>query len=99
MRARTYAYWTCIAVALVIVAAFLPRPALAAECAASLDEVVTAVEAKGGTLLDLIDMPGDGFDQLVFFDSQGTIIMGLAFRGCIVSPPVGVGKMREVTPA
>lgn len=71
----------------------------AEECAANLGDTVAAVESAGGELIDLVDVRSDHFDQIVIVELRGALIIGGVKEGCMVTPPIPLDTVREVTPA
>ena len=65
--------------------------AAAAECAQPIDDVVALIEAAGGAFIDLIDVPGKDFDQLIVAEFGGAIAVGRALMGCAVGGPTSLG--------
>ncbi len=86
-------FWTIlivlIAVAVLVVALYPPR-VRAQECQ-TIDATMALIEDNGGTFLDLIDVNGAGFDQLVIADLGGAIVVGAFNGGCAVGGPVALG--------
>lgn len=75
-------------------------PVLAAECRTiSLPAAIAETEANGGALVDMIDVPGIEFDQIVVVNGFGMLWIGYAKEGCMVSRPIPIGKAVEATPA
>lgn len=78
-----------IACALAI-AVLVPRPGYAEECRTSVDKAVADAIEFGGYLVDLIDIPGEGADQLLVVKVQGAIVASLVFKSCLTGPPIGL---------
>lgn len=73
-------------------------PAYAQKCE-TIEDVQTFVESVDGAMLDLIDVNGKGFDQIIVTDVYGAIIIGLSLNGCTVGVPVILGLSVPFVPA
>jgi hypothetical protein len=58
----------------------------------SIPEVVQIIEDGGGTFLDLVNVNGDGFNQLLVADYGGAIMVGRFLMGCAVEGPLALGR-------
>jgi hypothetical protein len=64
-------------------------------CKNPIDVVVANAVAHGGAFLGIVDVPGDGYDQIVVFLKRGMITIGAAQGGCIITPPIPVGLAKR----
>jgi hypothetical protein len=51
------------------------------------DELAGLAEAAGGTLVDLIDVPGDRVDQMLIVSVGGELQWLPVWHGCVIGPP------------
>ena len=76
------------------VAFFMPN-AQAQECI-TLPDVVLQIE-KGGVFVDLVDIRGDGFNQMLVAVLGDALVVGFVLDGCVVSDPFPVaGVTKEI---
>ena len=57
----------------------------------AVNEIVALVESTGGELVDIIDVAGVGFDQLMIARHHEHIVIGTVNHGCVVSSPIVLG--------
>ncbi len=66
----------------------------------TVSEAVAEAEASGGKLINLIDVPGEHVDQMLFAVVNGTIAMWGVKQGCMVGPVVPLDDVKDKgTPA
>jgi len=81
----------CIAALSIAAAVVLTPPPAFAQACQSISDVLTIIEKADGELIDLIDVNGDGFDQVIIAEMAGTILVGKALNGCTVGGPSVLG--------
>lgn len=75
--------------------ALLVAAALSCPPGTSLPELVAVIENSGGTFIDLVDVNGQGFDQVIIAEYGKHIAVGRINHGCSVSGPVPLGPSTE----
>lgn len=70
-------------------------------CAADLhlDTILSKIEADGGIMLDLVDIPGVTADQFMVITADGTVWLWPFKDGCLAAPPLPLDQARKVTGA
>lgn len=66
---------------------------------AQIDRIVAQVEAQGGTMLDLVTIPGVNVDQVLVIVANGGVGFIPFKDSCVVGPPVKYDDVQPVTPA
>ena len=74
------------------VAFFMPS-VQAQECL-TLPDVVLQIE-KGGVFVDLVDIRGDGFNQMLVAVLGDALVVGFVLDGCVVSDPLPVASVTK----
>lgn len=86
--------------AIVLAIGLLPPSAvIAQDCPTPLSRAISAIEAQGGHLVDLVEVDTEHADQLLLMEIPGALIMGLVMDGCMVSGPRVVDTVARGTPA
>lgn len=68
----------------------LTGSAVACDEGQSLGEIVARIEAANGSMIDVVDVNGEGVDQILIADFGGMIIVGGFYRTCAVGGPIGL---------
>lgn len=87
---------------ILLVAASRPARADDAPCRLDVAAAVAAAEKTGGGLIDLVDIPGDGADQLLIAEANGLVQVWPVKDGCMVlgGTPIVIARPRlPSTPA
>lgn len=80
-----------------MIPAALILAALACQPGASVGEIVSLIEDSGGTMIELVDVNGQGFDQLLVAEFKGQIVVGAFSLGCVAQNPYAFGPVVERT--
>lgn len=73
-----------------LIVATQARAADASACTFTIEQATAAAQAKGGSVLSLVDVPGDGADQVLVADVGGAIQAWPALKGCMVGTPTSL---------
>ena len=68
------------------------------ECV-TIGDAVAGLEGLDGEMIDLIDVPGETVDQLLFGSVGGKVKMWGAKNGCMVGVPIAVDAVKAEIPA
>jgi hypothetical protein len=77
-----------------LILTFSPQPVVARECE-SIEDVKRIIAERNGRLIAIVDVPGTELDQVIIAEYLGGIVIGKAFNGCSVGPPVGIGSAKD----
>lgn len=94
---RTLLFWAVGTFVVLAALFFAPREAFTAECYWRLEEVRADLDANGGTMVDLVRVPGEEFTHLMIVEIGGHIVMSFVVGDCVVSMPIVLGSSAKVT--